>query len=470
MARRKKTIENVTITGIADKGKSVGRDANGKVYFVDGAVPGDVIDVLVLRKKKGVDHGIAKTIHKLSDKRIDPVCQHFSVCGGCKWQNLEYAEQLKHKFQNVKDAMRRIGGLSEELVQPIIGADPVYHYRNKLEYSFSSKRWLTDDEIRSDENIDQSPALGFHAPGTYDKVVDIQKCHLQEDLSDDIRNEIRDFAFANEYSFYDFRKHEGDLRNIIVRNSTLDQWMVTISFGTNDLDRIEALCQHVCDTFPQITSLLYVVNQKLNDTILDLDVVPFHGPGCMEEVLGDVKFQIGPKSFFQTNSHQAKILYDKAVEMAQLNGDELVYDLYSGIGSIGLYLAKYCKMVVGIETVEAAVKDAEVNRQINDIHNAAFLVGDVKDLLNDTFVSTYGSPDVIMTDPPRAGMHKDVVNTLLQIKTEKIVYISCNPATQARDLSLLSDAYEVIQMQPVDMFPHTSHIENIAVLKLKSHG
>ncbi len=466
--RRKKIVENIKISGIADKGKSVGRDANGKVYFVTGAIPGQIVDVLVLRKKKGVDQGIVKNLKQESPYAIEPKCDHFGVCGGCKWQNFDYQQQLSRKEQNVKDAMRRIGGLDDTLVEPILASKEIYTYRNKLEYSFSTKRWLSDAEIQSDEKVEQSPALGFHAPGTYDKIVEIDTCHLQDDLSNKIRNEIGAFAKANEYSYYDFREHKGDLRNIIVRNTTLGQWMVTISFGTSDLDKIEKLCDHLLTSFPQITTLAYVINKKLNDTIVDLDVIPYHGPGCIEEKLGDIQFQIGPKSFFQTNSKQAKILYDHAKKMADLNGDELVFDLYSGIGSIGLYLADSCKMVVGIETIEAAVKDAEVNRQINEIGNAAFLVGDVKDVLTEEFVDSYGKPDVVITDPPRAGMHKDVVETLIELKAKKIVYISCNPATQARDLKLLSEIYTVEGMQPVDMFPHTSHIENIAVLKLRT--
>lgn len=469
MGRRKKIVEGISISGIADKGKAVGRDADGKVYFVNGAVPGDVVDVLVLRKKKGVDQGIVKKIVSLSDKRIEPRCEHFGICGGCKWQNLEYKEQLIHKEKNVKDAMRRIGGLDENLVKPIIGGEEIYEYRNKLEYSFSTKRWLTEDEIGSDDFIEQTPALGFHAPGTFDKVVDVNKCHLQDDFTNTLRNDIREFAFRENYSFYEIRKKYGDLRNILVRNTSLGQWMVTISFGTKDLEKIEKLCQHLVDNFPQITSLLYVVNQKMNDTIVDLDIIPFHGPGVIEEKLGDIRFQIGPKSFFQTNTKQAKVLYDKASELADLKGDELVFDLYSGIGSIGLYLADQCKMVVGVETIEAAVKDAEVNRQINEIENAAFLVGDVKDVLSPEFFTAYGKPDVVITDPPRAGMHKEVVETLLKLKSEKIVYISCNPATQARDLSILSELYDVTCLQPVDMFPHTSHIENIALLKLRAN-
>lgn len=468
MARRKKIVENLTVHGIADKGMAVARDPNGMVYFVKGAVPGDVIDLLVLRKKKGFKTGIVNRLVTPSPKRTTPFCAHFGTCGGCKWQQLSYEDQLHYKQQNVEAAIQRIAKLDATIVKPVMGSALTTLYRNKLEYSFSTKCWLTEEQINSGEKNLQKPALGFHAPGTYDKIIDIQTCHLQDDLTNEIRNFIRLKANEKELSYYDFRTQSGMLRNIVVRNTTLGQWMVNIVFGANEMEGINYLMEAVKEKFSQITSLFYTINLKNNDTILDQKIITYHGPGYIVEQLGDLKFKIGPKSFFQTNSTQAKVLYDEVVKMADFSGEENVYDLYTGTGSIALYLAKYCKHITGIETVKEAIDDAHYNKELNQIENADFVVGDVKEMLDANFIKRFGPADVIITDPPRAGMHPTVVETLLKIGAKKIVYVSCNPATQARDLMLLSEKYETTGVQPVDMFPHTSHIESIALLKLKS--
>lgn len=459
-------VYDVPVVDVADRGKSVAKDENGVVYFVDKAVPGDVVDILVLRKKKSFFQGVVKEYKKLSEDRVDPVCEYFGTCGGCKWQNLSYESQLKYKQNTVINAMTRIGKIDASIVQPIRGVEHIFNYRNKLEYSFSSKRWLTDEEIAKDGKIDQSPALGFHAPGAFDKVVDIQKCHLQEDLSNEIRNFMRTFTHAHEMEYYDARANTGLMRNVIVRNTTLNQWMVIVSFGKKD-DRNKELLAAMKEKFPQITSLYYVINQKKNDTILDQDILLYHGESYIVEQLGDVKYKIGPKSFFQTNTHQAKVLFDTVMEFAELKGEENVYDLYTGLGSIALYVSQQAKHVTGIEEVAPAIEDAKENARLNNIENTTFFAGDVKDILTDAFSDKHGKPDLVITDPPRAGMHKDVVHTLLKLESPRIVYVSCNPATQARDLELLSEKYNTIKMQPVDMFPHTHHIENVALLELK---
>jgi len=464
MGRKKRIVENLNVVGIADKGMAVARDNEGMVYFVKDSVPGDVIDLLVLRKKKGFKTGIVHRLIKPSPKRTEPFCSHFELCGGCKWQNLSYLDQLAFKEDNVKAAIQRIAKSTETEILPILGATPITHYRNKLEYSFSTKRWLTDAEIKSKEVGLQKPALGFHAPGTYDKVIDVTKCYLQEELSNEIRNWIREYAIKEELSYFDIQAKTGFFRNLIIRNSTLGDWMVNVIVGENEKEKIEACCNALEAKFPQVSSLFYTINKKANDTIYDLDVFHHSGKAFMMEQLGSLKFKIGPKSFFQTNSHQAKNLYDIAVDFADLKGNEVVYDLYTGTGSIALYLSQKCKSVVGIETVTEAIDDAKENSSLNKIENAHFLAGDVKDVLNLKFRDTYGSPDVVITDPPRAGMHKEVVETLLQLEAPKIVYVSCNPATQARDIHLLSEKYFCEKVQPVDMFPHTSHIESVALL------
>lgn len=468
MARKKKTVENVLITGVADRGKTVGRSADGQVLFVDGAVPGDVVDVLVLRKKKSFGQGIVKRFKSYSEDRIEPFCSHFGECGGCKWQNLNYKSQLKHKHQTVLDAMSKIGKQDISIIEPILGSKETTYYRNKLEYSFSNKRWLTKEEVESGLPLKQSPALGFHRPGAFDKIVDVEKCYLQEDLSNEIRNFVRTYCLDREISFYDARAHVGMMRNLIVRSSSLGQWMVIVSYATRDEEMQTEMLHALTDKFPQITSLNYVINGKLNDTIMDQEIICFSGSDHIIEELGNIKYKISPKSFFQTNTSQAKVLYDKVVDFAGLTGKENVYDLYTGLGSIALYVAETAGHVVGIEEVEIAIEDARTNAKLNDIENVTFYAGDVKDILTDDFAEKHGKPDLVITDPPRAGMHSDVVRMLLTLEAPKMVYVSCNPATQARDLLLLSEKYVAHKMQPVDMFPHTHHIENIALLSLRS--
>ncbi len=471
MARRKRNnqiISDLLITGIADKGKAVGRTPEGHVVFVDeGAVPGDVVDVRVIRKKKSMLQAVIQDVKSLSSDRVKAPCNHFGICGGCKWQNLSYEAQLNQKSQNVRDAIQRIAKLNPDIVSPIRGCDDQYQYRNKLEYSFSTKRWLTKEEVATEQEIINHGALGFHKSGFFDKIIDIQKCLLQDDLSNQIRNFVRDYALQHQYSYYDINQHTGLLRNLIVRNTTQGDWMLIVVFAAHDMEKIEPLMHALQQTFPQITSLNYVINQKFNDTIYDQDVVTFHGLPYIVERLKDVNYKIGTKSFFQTNPKQAEVLFDIALQYAGLKPTDNVYDLYTGLGSIALYMAGKVKHVTGIEEIPEAIEDAKVNMVFNDIKNATFYAGDVKDILNQEFIDQHGKPDVVMTDPPRQGMHENVVQTLLQLKAPKIVYISCNPATQARDLAMLTDMYEVLQVQPVDMFPHTHHIESVALLKLK---
>ena len=468
MSRKVKIIENVTLTGIADRGKAVGRDEQGIVYFVSDAVPGDVVNIVRGKKKRGVYQGKIKDFVTLSPDRIEPKCQHFSLCGGCKWQNLDYSTQLKHKTQTVIDAMSRIAKVDTSTIAPIKGAEKIYEYRNKIEYSFSEKRWLTRAEIDSKEKLNQSPAVGFHHAGAFDKVVDIMQCHLQEDTTNRIRNFIRDYALQRDWTFYNAVRHTGLFRNMFLRNTLAGKWMMTLVFGKNDTEKREEILNQILEKFPEISSMFYIINTKKNDSIFDLEPVHYAGDTFLEESLGEIKYKISPKSFFQTNTYQAKVLFDTIEDFADLTGTENVYDLYTGIGSIGLFLAKNAKQIVGIEEVEDAINDAKVNAELNNIDNAVFYVGDVKDMLSSQFSDNHGAPDIIITDPPRAGMHKDIVETLLQLESPRIIYISCNPATQARDLALLKEKYEIIKMQPVDMFPHTHHIENVALLKLRS--
>ena len=451
------------MTGIADKGMAVGRDKEGMVYFVEGAVPGDNVDVLVLRKKSSFRKGVVNDFNTLSEERIKAHCEHFGICGGCKWQNLSYASQLKYKQQSVKDVFQRIAGVSPEDFREIMGCEEIFEYRNKMEYSFSYRRWLTREELDTDEKLDFGQAVGFHKAGAFDKVVQIEKCHLQEDLSNEIRNFIHRFSLENNFTYYNNREHEGFLRNLRVRNSTLGEWMVIVIFGENNHEDIELLMAAVKEEFPQITSLQYVVNTKMNDTIYDQDVFVYNGESYLTEQLGHLMYRIGAKSFFQTNSNQARKLYDLVCEFAELKQDDLVYDLYTGLGSIALYIAKDCKKVIGIEEIKEAVDDANINKELNGIENAFFEVGDVKDEYNTRFVEKYGTADVIIVDPPRAGLHKDVCDMLNQSGARRIVYVSCNPATQARDVMLMPN-YHISKLQAVDMFPHTHHIENVISL------
>lgn len=467
MGRKKKNIviENLTVEAVAAEGKSLARQ-DGQVIFIERTVPGDVVDVQIRKKRKAYSEGYPVKFHKYSDLREEAICEHFGACGGCKWQNLAYDSQLAFKQQQVMDHLTRIGKVELPEIAPIIGSEKTERYRNKLEFTFSNKKWLTKEQIDSDEVIERN-ALGFHVPRLFDKIVDIDTCHLMADPANAIKNEIRSFAIANNYSFFDIREQVGLLRILMIRYTDAGELMVLIQFFENDNEKIETLMNHLQVKFPEITSLLYVINQKKNDTIYDQEIITYAGNDHIVEKMGDLEFKIGAKSFYQTNSAQAKVLYDKTLEFADLKGDELVYDLYTGTGTIANYCAKQAKKVVGIEYVEAAIQDAFVNAEVNGITNTDFFAGDMKDLLNDEFVAQHGQPDVIITDPPRAGMHDNVVNMILKLAPKKVVYVSCNPATQARDIALMDGDYKVTKIQPVDMFPHTHHVENIVLLELK---
>jgi len=464
--RKKRILENIEITDIADKGKAVGRH-DGRVVFVADAVPGDVVDVLIQKTKKGNLIGKAIKLNSPSEDRIQPVCEHFGVCGGCKWQHLDYPAQLKYKEQTVRNAFQRIGKVPVAEFLPILGAKQTEYYRNKLEFSFSNKRWLTEEEVNSDTNFGERNALGFHRPGAFDKIVDVNHCWLQPDPSNAIRNAVRAYALEHDLAFFDIREQKGLLRQLFVRVSSVGEVMVLVSFFQHDKARVAALLDHLKETFPEITSLMYVINGKKNDTIYDLPIQLWAGKAFLVEQLRNVQFKVGPKSFFQTNTAQAVTLYDTVLEFAELKGTENVYDLYTGIGSIASYVAAHCKTIVGIEEIASAIEDAKENVKLNGIKNATFYAGDVKDILDEHFIAQHSKPDLVITDPPRAGMHKNVVETLLKLSAPRIVYVSCNPASQARDINLLSEQYEVVKVRPVDMFPHTHHIESVALLTLK---
>ena len=457
-----------TITGIAEDSKSVCRTDDGQVCFVEGAVPGDVVDVLVLQKKKGFLIGVMQKLITPSPERVEPVCEHFGICGGCKWQNFSYKGQLAEKQNKVEQAIVRIGKTEPKEFLPILGCEEPYYYRNKLEYTFSNKRWLTKDEMSLEGDILKEPGLGFHRPGAFDKIVDINHCYLQPDPSNEIRNFVKWFAKEQEWPFFNVRAREGFMRNLLIKTSSLGEIMVMVSFHYDDQDAIKLLLDAMLARFDDITTLIYVINEKANDTFLDLPCITYYGPGYIVEMLGKVKYKLGPKSFFQTNINQTINLYNIALDFADLKSTDNVYDLYTGLGSIALYAAAHCKKIVGVENVEPAIEDAKSNAIWNNINNAEFVVGNVEDVMNDSFIERYGRPDVIITDPPRMGMHGNVVETLLKLECPKIVYISCNPSTQARDIQLLSEKYELDKLQAVDMFPQTNHIEAVALLTLKS--
>ena len=469
MARKKKPLpilEQIEITDFAAEGKSLAR-VNDMVVFVPWAVPGDVVDLQVRRKKHSFMEAEVIRYHKYSNVRTQPFCQHFGVCGGCKWQQLPYAEQLKMKQQQVYDQLTRIGKVELPEFHPILGSVKTQEYRNKLDFGCANKRWLTADELR-DESLEKNvPAIGFHITGAFDKILPIKKCWLMNDLQNQIRNATFEYAILNNLSFFDLRQQMGLLRDVIIRNSASGEWMVIYQFHydeTGGEQEAIGLLKHIADKFPQITSLLYLDNQKCNDTIGDQEILVFKGKDHIYELMEDLKFKVGPKSFYQTNTEQAYHLYSVAREFAGLTGNELVYDLYTGTGTIANFVAKRAKKVIGIEYVPEAIEDAKVNSQLNGIDNTLFFAGDMKDILNDEFIQQYGRPDVIITDPPRAGMHPDVVKTILRAAPQRIVYVSCNPATQARDLQELDAAYRVAEVQPVDMFPHTPHVENVVLL------
>lgn len=466
-------LENVSVTDAGTEGQSIGR-VNDMVVFIKDAVPGDVVDVQLTRKKNKFREGKAIAIHSYSDKRVNVVCEHFGTCGGCKWQNMHYEWQLFYKQKQVNDALTRLAKIELPEIQKIIPSKKIYHYRNKLEFTFSNKKWLTLEQV-NDKTLSYGEgmgeisrnALGFHIPGMFDKILDIHQCHLQEEPSNAIRNEIKKYALENKLSFFDLREQIGLLRNIIIRSTSTGEWMLIVSFHYDDKTEIEKLLNHISDKFPQITSLQYVINAKRNDTISDLEIKLFKGNDSIYEKMENLKFKISPKSFYQTNSEQAYELYKVTRDFAAIKNNEVVYDLYTGTGTIANFVAHQAKKVVGIEYVPAAIEDAKINSQLNAITNTAFFAGDMKDVLNDSFINENGKPDVVITDPPRAGMHDAVTRKILEIEPERIVYVSCNPATQARDLQLLDEKYKVIKVQPVDMFPQTHHVENVVLLGRK---
>lgn len=469
MTRKKKPLpilENITIEAVAAEGKALAH-VDDMVVFVPFVVPGDIVDLQVKRKKHHYCEAEVVRFIKKSSIRQQPMCKHFGICGGCKWQNLPYEEQLKAKQKQVFDQLSRIGKVELPEFRPIMGSVKTKEYRNKLEFGCSNKRWLTREQVASQMTFDNMNAIGFHITGAFDKIFPIERCWLMDDLHNRIRNAIRDYANENNFAFYDLREQRGLLRDIVLRNSNSGEWMVLIQFHYDEEDdemKAKGLLQYLVDKFPEITTLLYVNNQKCNDTFGDLPVDVFKGNGYIYEIMEGLKFKVGPKSFYQTNTEQAYHLYSVARDFAELTGKELVYDLYTGTGTIANFVAGYAKDVIGIEYVPEAIEDAKVNSEINNISNTRFFAGDMKDILNDAFVDKYGRPDVIITDPPRAGMHPDVIDTILHAQPRRIVYVSCNPATQARDLSLLDADYKVTAVQPVDMFPHTPHVENVVRL------
>lgn len=467
MARGKNPLlENVEIRKIAAEGKSIAY-VNEKVLFVPNTIPGDIVDVQVTRKRKSFMEGFVVKTHRLSDIRTTPFCPHFGICGGCKWQNLPYEKQLEFKQQEITDNLQRIGKVELQNIRPILGSEQTKYYRNKLEFTFSSKRYLTREEIGQEMDIERTPALGFHVPGLFDKVVDINECFLQGSPSNEIRNFIKQYAILKGLPFFDLRNQEGFLRTLIIRTSSIGEVMVILAFFREDREKREDLLDELVRTFPQLTSFMYVINEKANDTLTDQEIICYHGRDHIFEAMEELKFKIGPKSFYQTNSQQAHRLYSFTRELAGLTGEETVYDLYTGTGTIANFIARQARQVIGIEYVPEAIEDAKINSAINNITNTLFYAGDMKDVLNEEFISRHGRPDVIITDPPRAGMHPDVIDTLLKAAPEKIVYVSCNSATQARDLQLMDSQYKVMAVQPVDMFPQTHHVENIVLLQIR---
>ena len=469
MSRKRKDlpiIENVEIVDVAAEGKSLAR-VDDMVVFVPFGAPGDIVDLKLDKKRKSYGEAHIVAMKKPSEIRVEPFCQHFGVCGGCKWQHIPYEYQLKYKRQQVVDALERIAKVDLPEVMPAMGSANTTHYRNKLEFTFSNKCWLTFEELNSGKEFPDRNALGFHIPGAFDKVLDIKKCWLQEDVSNEIRLFLRGYAIEKGYSFYDLRAQEGLMRTIMIRTTSTGEIMLIVVFGAPEEEALADVMQALKSKFPQITSLQYVINLKVNDTIADQEVVLYSGREYVEEEMEGLKFRIGPKSFYQTNSQQAYELYKVARRMADLSGDELVYDLYTGTGTIANFVSRKAKKVIGIEYVPEAIEDAKLNSAVNVIDNTEFYAGDMKDILTDEFVEANGRPDVMIVDPPRAGMHEDVVNVILNAEPERIVYVSCNPATQARDLALLDAKYRVTEVQPVDMFPHTHHVENVVKLVRK---
>lgn len=467
MARKKKeriVYENIEIVDVAAEGKSIAK-VDDKIVFVPFTIPGDVVNVQIGRSRKKFAEGRVVDFVKRSENRIEPVCEHFGVCGGCKWQMLPYQDQIRYKQQQVLDNLVRLGKVELPETSPILGSAKTEFYRNKLEFTFSNKMWLTQEQVNSGEEFDNMNAVGFHIPGMFDKVLDIHKCWLQDDISNQVRNFIRDYCHQKNYTFFDLKNRGGLMRTLVVRTTSIGQLMLIVVFYDDEKGQRDDLMAAIEQQFPQITSLLYVINQKANDTIADQEILVWSGEDHIFEEMEGLRFKIGPKSFYQTNSEQAYELYKVARDYAGLTGSELVYDLYTGTGTIANFVAKQAKKVIGIEYVEDAIVDARINSELNEIDNTLFFAGDMKDILTQEFINTHGKPEVIITDPPRAGMHQDVVDTILFANPQRIVYVSCNSATQARDLSLLDEQYKVTKVQPVDMFPHTHHVENVVLLE-----
>lgn len=463
MGRKRKelpVVENVEITGVAAEGKSIAR-VDDMVVFIPYGAPGDVVNIKLDKKKRSYAEAHIVDMVKPSPDRVTPACEHFGVCGGCKWQHIPYESQLRYKRDQVVDALTRIAKVEIPEVNPTLGSKETFCYRNKLEYTFSCKCWITFEDLRSGHEIADRNALGFHIPGAFDKVLDIKKCWLQDDLSNRIRLFVRQYALAKGYEFYDIKAQQGLMRTLMVRIASTGEVMLIVVFARPEQEKIDDMMGAIAAEFPEITSLLYVVNQKVNDTIADQEVITYRGRDYINEEMEGLQFRIGPKSFYQTNSLQAYELYKVARRMACLKPDDLVYDLYTGTGTIANFVARQVKKVVGIEYVPEAIADAKLNSEVNGIDNTIFFAGDMKDVLTDGFIEEHGRPDVMIIDPPRAGMHEDVVNVILNARPERIVYVSCNPATQARDLALMDEFYRVEEVQPVDMFPHTHHVENV---------
>lgn len=469
MARKKKDLpllNGVEILDVAAEGNSIAR-VDDMVVFIPFGAPGDIADVKIDRKKKNYAEGHIEKLTTPSAVRVEPRCEHFTVCGGCRWQHLPYDFQLKCKRQQVVDALERIAKIPYPEVKPALGSENIWEYRNKMEYTFSNKKWLTFDQLRSGEEFPERRCAGFHIPGAFDKVLDINSCHLQDHLGDRLRLFIKQFGMEHDYAFYDLRGQTGLLRTLMIRISSTGEVMAVMVFGEDDREKINTLLSAVAEEFPEITSLLYVVNTKVNDTIADQEIILFKGREFIEEEMEGLKFRVGPKSFYQTNSRQAHRLYSVAREFARLTGDELVYDLYTGTGTIACFIAPKARHVVGIEYVPEAIEDAKINAAVNGLDNTEFYAGNMKNVLTADFIEAHGRPDVMIVDPPRAGMHEDVVKVILEASPRRIVYVSCNPATQARDLALLHEKYDIEAVQPVDMFPHTQHVENVVALTLR---
>jgi 23S rRNA (uracil1939-C5)-methyltransferase len=467
--RHKKTTIHygLPITAISSEGLGIAR-LEGKVIFAEGCIPGDVADVKIFKSKASYEEGKAIAISVSSKDRIAPFCSHFGTCGGCKWQFASYPSQLSYKEEIVKSAFERIAKVTLDNLKPIIGCDEITYYRNKLEYTFSNKKWLTTEEIESDDSQLSRDACGFHIPGLFDKVVDVDHCYLQGSISNELRLAIKNYSIDKEYSFYDIKAQQGFLRNLVVKTASTGEVLVLLVVGENNMDKINDLMSFIEEKFPSIQSLQYMINTKRNDSTYDLEAITYSGKAFIVEALGNKRFKIGAKSFFQTNSRQGKILYDIVKEFAKLSKSDIVYDLYTGVGSIAIYMADECHTVVGVEEVKEAIIDANENKKLNNQDNCHFYTGDVKNIINSELFAKHGKPDLIITDPPRSGMHEKVIEELLSVSAPRLIYVSCNPSTQARDIALLSEKYEVKFMQPVDMFPHTKHIENVALLVLRN--